>query len=96
MAQLMLLIGLLLLAFLLRRAFHAVQAGWRNPANQGRAEHEAQDRPLPDPSVDMARLEKRRGDLEARVAVLERLLVDDQPTALPPPVPTSGPVPPAG
>ena len=96
MAQLMLLIGLLLLAFLLRRAFHAVRAGWRHPANQGPAEQEAQDRPLPEPSVDMERLEKRRAELDARVAVLERLLMDDQPAALPPPAQTSGPVPPAG
>ena len=89
MAQVMMLIGLLLLAYLVRSAFLflAQRRGQRSDggfADQGvRA-----DLPQPDDG-EVAHLKQQRDDLEARVAVLERLLQSStEPAALP--LPSAG------
>lgn len=85
MAQVILLMGLLLLAFLVRRAILSA----RNLLDRPQREH---DDLIVDPpeamAWDLAALEKQRDDLATRVAVLERLIEPEEPRTPPsPPAP---------
>ncbi len=85
MAQLMLLMGLLLAAFLIQRAVRFLGSWFRRG---GKDRHQPTvDRPpstteriITEEQQKLAMLRQKRDDLEQRIAVLERLIVEPAPS----------------